>query len=161
VTTCSNTGLSAATTYYYRVRAYNSAGNSNYSSEANATTPSAPTSGGGGGPCLIATAAYGSEDHPYVKILRNFRDTYLLDNPAGRKFVRIYYYHSPSLADIIEHNRGLRAMVRYALTPIIISSAFVLYAGPFEKSIACILLLFITGWFCYPRFLKKIGRHSD
>ena len=158
-TSYSNTGLSAATTYYYRVRAYDSAGNSNYSSEANATTPSA--GGGGGGLCFIATAVYGSEDHPYVKILQNFRDTCLLDNPTGRKFVQIYYHHSPSLADIIEHNRGLRAVVRYALTPIIISSAFVLYAGPFEKSIACILLLFITCWFCYPRFLKKIGRHSD
>jgi hypothetical protein len=159
-TSYSDTGLSGATTYYYRVSSYNSAGDSSYSNEAHATTLSS-SSGGGGGLCFIATAVYGSEDHPYVKILQNFRDTCLLDNPTGRKFVQIYYHHSPSLADIIEHNRGLRAVVRYALTPIIISSAFVLYAGPFEKSIACILLLFITCWFCYPRFLKKIGRHSD
>jgi titin len=39
VTTYSNTGLTAATIYYYRVRAYNGSGNSNYSNEANATTP--------------------------------------------------------------------------------------------------------------------------
>ncbi len=46
VTSYSNTGLTASTTYYYRVRAYNAAGNSNYSNEASATTlpppPAAP-----------------------------------------------------------------------------------------------------------------------
>jgi hypothetical protein len=39
VTTYSNTGLAASTTYYYRVRATNAAGDSAYSNEASATTP--------------------------------------------------------------------------------------------------------------------------
>lgn len=39
-TSYSQTGLSANTTYYYRVRAFNAAGNSTYSNEASATTPS-------------------------------------------------------------------------------------------------------------------------
>ena len=38
-TSFSNTGLSQNTTYYYRVRASNQAGNSGYSNEANGTTP--------------------------------------------------------------------------------------------------------------------------
>jgi len=38
VTSYSNTGLSAGTTYYYRVKAYSSAGDSGYSNEASATT---------------------------------------------------------------------------------------------------------------------------
>lgn len=49
VTTYSDTGLDPATTYYYRVRTYNTAGDSGYSNEASATTQSAPTGGGGGG----------------------------------------------------------------------------------------------------------------
>jgi mono/diheme cytochrome c family protein len=40
VTSYSNTGLTASTTYYYRVRAYNSVGNSSYSSAVSVTTPS-------------------------------------------------------------------------------------------------------------------------
>ena len=39
VTSYSNTGLSANTTYRYRVRAYNASGNSGYSNIAAATTP--------------------------------------------------------------------------------------------------------------------------
>jgi len=51
VTTYSDTGLSANTAYDYRVRAYNSVGNSGYSNIASATTP-APTAPSG----LSATA---------------------------------------------------------------------------------------------------------
>ena len=36
--------------------------------------------------CFIATAAYGSLFHPYVTILRDFRDQYLLSNLPGRLF---------------------------------------------------------------------------
>jgi len=57
VRTYSNTGLTAATRYWYRVRAYNTLGNSAYSNDANATTllpppPIAPTA-------LLATAVSG------------------------------------------------------------------------------------------------------
>ncbi|MEQ8471964.1 MAG: fibronectin type III domain-containing protein [Marinoscillum sp.] len=38
ITAYNSTGLSASTTYYYRVRAYNGTGNSSYSNQSNATT---------------------------------------------------------------------------------------------------------------------------
>ncbi len=43
VTSYQNTGLTASTIYYYRVRAYNATGNSGYSNTANATTQAAAT----------------------------------------------------------------------------------------------------------------------
>jgi hypothetical protein len=60
VASYSNTGLSATTTYYYRVRSYNASGDSAYSNEAYATTPSAqnvPTAPSG----LTATKAATSQ----------------------------------------------------------------------------------------------------
>ncbi|MBC7908881.1 MAG: fibronectin type III domain-containing protein, partial [Pyrinomonadaceae bacterium] len=49
VTSYSNTGLAASTTYFYRVRAYNATGNSAYSNEANATTNATPPPANGTG----------------------------------------------------------------------------------------------------------------
>src|SRR5262249_6657261 len=51
-TTFSNSGLTGGTTYYYRVKATNVSGSSNYSNTANATTLSAPKAPSG----LTATA---------------------------------------------------------------------------------------------------------
>lgn len=80
------------------------------------------TSGRGDGDddfCFIATAAYGSPMEPQVKILREFRDRYLLTNPPGRALVSLYYTYSPPLADFIASHNQLRAVVRCCLTPLI------------------------------------------
>jgi|GEM_PF-792890 len=79
ITSYSDTGLNANTTYYYRIRAYNSYGYSDYSNEANATTqkevtiPNKPTN-------LLATAGSTTE----VKL--NWTDA--SDNEDGFKVER-------------------------------------------------------------------------
>jgi len=66
-------------------------------------------------PCFIATAAYGTPLHEDIDVLRDFRDKYLLTNPIGRAFVKIYYSTSPPVADAIRANEGLRMAVREGL----------------------------------------------
>lgn len=72
-----------------------------------------------GGSCFIATAAYGSYLDPHVQVLRDFRDSYLLTNGAGRALVDFYYTNSPPVADYIRDHEKLKIMVRWALTPVV------------------------------------------
>jgi alpha-tubulin suppressor-like RCC1 family protein len=66
----------------------------------------------GGGFCFIATAAYGTDTAKQLDILREFRDTVLLPNSLGAKFVSFYYRTSPPVADFISQHEVLRTAVR-------------------------------------------------
>jgi hypothetical protein len=57
--------------------------------------------------------------HPYVRILRDFRDDVLLQNVAGRKFVNLYYRMSPPAADWISQRAWAKAVIRVLLLPVI------------------------------------------
>jgi hypothetical protein len=57
-------GVQPSTTYTYRLRAYNTFGNSPYSSEASATTPGG---GGGGNPCLTVSLLSGTGQQGYAE----------------------------------------------------------------------------------------------
>lgn len=119
-TSYQDSDLLPGTTYYYRLKAFNPAGDSVYSNEAVTTTfQAAPTSAGGSSNCFIATAAYGSYLHPFVKILRDFRDNVLMTSSAGKTFVAWYYRVSPPLARIIAQNGALNAFVKVMLLPCI------------------------------------------
>ncbi|MCK5553514.1 MAG: S8 family serine peptidase [Deltaproteobacteria bacterium] len=107
--------LSEWGTYYYRVRAYNTLGNSSYSNEA---TPFLFVEGGDGG-CFIATAAFGSPLERHVRMLRGFRDRYLLTNILGKAIVGLYYEFGPPMAGIIAKNEALRAVTRVGLYPLV------------------------------------------
>ncbi|KAF5426597.1 CASH domain-dontaining protein, partial [Candidatus Methanophagaceae archaeon] len=63
-------------------------------------------------PCFIATAAYGTPLHEDINVLRDFRDGYLMTNPAGRSFVNVYYTTSPPIAKVVSENEELRTIVR-------------------------------------------------
>ena len=96
------------------------------------TTSSANISGeaGGGGGCFIATAAFGSAMEKHVKILAEFRDRRLLTNWVGKKFVELYYEHSPSMAGYLCEHDGVRSLVRYTLIPITGIAWMMLYIHP-------------------------------
>ena len=69
--------------------------------------------------CFIATACYGSPRAEEVQVLRNFRDKYLMKNPAGRAFVRLYNKYGPIAADFIRDKETLKKIIRQHLKPII------------------------------------------
>ncbi len=97
---------------------------------------------GGGGGCFIATAAYGSMVEPHVKILRDFRDRFLIENNIGKVFVKFYYTYSPPIADFIAEHDSLRAMVRISLLPVVGVSWIALKIGPL--STVALMLIFIS-----------------
>jgi hypothetical protein len=111
-------------------------------------TISAASNSGGGGGCFIATAAYGSYLHPQVQVLRDFRDTYLLTNRAGRSFVALYYHFSPPIADYIARHDTLRLLIRLLLTPVVLVVAH-------PETIILFVILALSGLFIRRHFNKK------
>jgi Beta-propeller repeat len=95
----------------------------------------------GGSGCFIATAAYGSSLAPYVKVLSQFRDRFLLTNGIGRRFVHFYYTHSPPMADFIQKHDNLRAMVRLLLIPLVGAGWLALKIG----LVSAMALIFFFG----------------
>ena len=69
--------------------------------------------------CFIATAAYGSSMDEDVKLLKGFRDRFLLTNTAGKIFVDLYYKYSPPIAEFISGHETARTVVRYGLLPLV------------------------------------------
>ncbi|HOK79662.1 MAG TPA: hypothetical protein PK303_02305 [bacterium] len=74
--------------------------------------------GSSGGGCFIATACFGPSS-PEVKILRKFRDRFLLNHWIGRKFVAFYYKFSPPFADFLHVHPFFRNTVRATLVPVV------------------------------------------
>ena len=101
--------------------------------------------------CFIATAAFGSSDSPYVQILRDFRDRYLMDSVYGRLFVTEYYSVSPTIADFMENHPPAGAVVRYALFPLI-GITFLLLNTSMTAMIVVIIVLLYT--------YRVVARHA-
>lgn len=138
-TTFTDTSAGVDGQVFYRLLARNAAGDSraslhevmdleratmSFMEDATGLMPVVSGSGPGSsspGGCFIATAAYGSPMHPHVRVLREFRDRYLLTSRPGRCFVSAYYAVSPMLARIIAPSPILRAQARQMLSPLIFS----------------------------------------
>jgi hypothetical protein len=101
------------------------------------------------GNCFIATVAFGSPMAAQVRTLQAFRDRYLMTNPPGRAFVRLYYRVSPALADRIETRPTLRAAVRIGLAPCVLLASMMVKSG--VSWVAVLLMLSgitaaLAGW---------------
>jgi DNA-binding XRE family transcriptional regulator len=65
--------------------------------------------------CIVASWAFGSEEHETVRRLRRFRNLRLTASPAGRAFISFYYRNGGSLARALALVPGARPLVRGAL----------------------------------------------
>ena len=62
--------------------------------------------------CFVLTACYDDENHHVVKIFRDFRDQYLVNNKLGKIFVDGYYRDGPSLATFISSRPVCKKVLR-------------------------------------------------
>jgi hypothetical protein len=135
---CTVYDLDETKTYYFIVRAFDTNGLESANSNEvrllegipDNQQPTVNNGGGGSSGCFVATAAYGSLMEPHVKILRDFRDRFLLGNTVGDSFVRLYYTYSPPVADFIAEHDSLKTMVRISLLPVVGVSWLALKIGP-------------------------------
>jgi len=98
-------------------------------------------------PCVIVSAAYGSELVPQVQILREFRDNTVGVTLAGAEFMRVfnafYYSFSPAVADAIVAKPILASMVRMLIRPMIAAlyvASWVFCRLPLSPELAAILV---------------------
>lgn len=70
--------------------------------------------------CFVVTACMGNENHPYVVILRQFRDQVLSTSPTGRQFIKLYSLVGPYVANLIGRSNTLRkVMIFFVITPVV------------------------------------------
>jgi hypothetical protein len=111
--------------------------------------------GNSSGFCFIATAAFGSYEDRYVRVLRDFRDDVLLPTRSGQAFVDWYYAHSPPAAAWIADHMAARIGVQLLLWPVIGLAAFVLYTSAWVKALVAALVL---TFFLRKRMRKAVAR---
>jgi hypothetical protein len=95
-----------------------------------------------GGYCFVATASFGDYDHPFVRVLRDFRDDTLAKTALGRRFISWYYATSPPLAHFIARHTWARVIGHILLYPLVLAAAIWEYTGFFGK--LALLLLFVA-----------------
>jgi len=107
--------------------------------------------------CFIATAVYGTPLHPYVKVLQDFRDKYLMSSKIGRKCVDLYYIYSPQIAGFISKHKSLRVMARFYLLPFVAFCFSMVHFGP-VPTIAAIFFVFSLQVLLISLFQKRFDR---
>jgi len=76
-----------------------------------------------GGGCLIATAAFDSELSTQVQMLREIRDTKIMNTQVGAMFIsgfnQFYYSFSPAIADMERQSHLFKEIVKITITPLL------------------------------------------
>ena len=76
-----------------------------------------------GGGCLIATAAFNSELSAQVQMLREIRDTKIMNTQVGAMFIsgfnQFYYSFSPAIADMERQSPLFKEIVKITITPLL------------------------------------------
>jgi hypothetical protein len=108
--------------------------------------------------CAIATATYGSAEHPHVKVLREFRDRYLVESRVGRSFVELYYKYSPAAAEFISKHKIIKLGVRHQLLPLIVFSYSMVQFGSIVTAVIIVFLFIVPVFFISCRRKKKIRK---
>ena len=100
-----------------------------------------PTDGGGG--CLVATAAYGTEMAEQVQRLREIRDGAVSSTEAGSAFMsafnQAYYAVSPAIADLERSSPAFKQAVQMSLQPALWSLGVMELAEPGSESQVALL----------------------
>lgn len=113
----------------------------------------AQSPGQGGGGCLIATAAFGSELAPHVQHLREVRDEKLLTTDAGIYFMsafnQVYYLFSPSVADMERESPILRGLVGTTIQPMLLTLYLMEHADSEPAVIAYGMVVIILNMLMY------------
>jgi len=127
----------------------------------NPPIPPSPSGAGGGG-CFIATATYGAGMEPHVKVLRDFRDRFLINNSLGKLFINLYNTYSPPLADFIADHSTVRFMVKWSLLPLVAVSWISLNIGLLPTLTIILLMLIFINISIVVLFRRiRMGIHMD
>lgn len=94
--------------------------------------------------CFIATAAYGAHYDAKLKILRQFRNTFLQTTAWGREFIHFYYKHGPVGAKFIAQHETLRQITRVALLPVVGFAWMSMHYGVSGTMIILLTLIVLT-----------------
>jgi hypothetical protein len=84
-----------------------------------------------GGGCLVATATFGTELASQVQMLRELRDTKVMNTEAGTMFLsgfnQFYYSFSPTIADWERQSLIFKEFVKITITPLLATLSLLNY----------------------------------
>jgi len=122
-----------------------------------------------GGGCLIATATFGSELSTQVQMLREVRDSQILQTQSGALFLsgfnQFYYSFSPIIADWERQSPIFKETVKITITPLLTSLSLLEYSNidSEEKMLGLgmgIILLNVGFYFGIPIYAAIIIKHN-